>query len=65
MKKIEVRVGGSTGAELIADDLIRASVWFEVMPEPFDNYRIVSRDEPQVHNVFASAAEFPVNPKEE
>lgn len=60
MKKIEVVVGGKSGAVLLATDLIRASIWFEVIPLPFDNYRIISRDEPQVRCVFTGASEFPV-----
>jgi hypothetical protein len=62
---IEVTVGGAEGARLLASDLIAASVWFEVFPLPFDNYRIQSRDEPQVRNVFQGAREFPPNPEVE
>lgn len=59
MKTIEVTVGGRVGVELLAEDLIRASIWFEVTPLPDCNFRILSRDEPQVRTIFTGATGFP------
>lgn len=54
------------GAEWAAMSLLRGSRWFEIMPLPFDNYRVITRSEnADVLKKYANMPHFNPNPEEE